>query len=1619
DAFPEGREWAFLRISDPNDALPQGWTVDPDHSDYRLIIYGNDNGIRFAEWPRNNPGGTAGLSATVSEGGETNMVVLLSNLAPGRLVAEARGRGIAALIDVPEEYEDDIRITNVNAQRSVYNQESGRFFMYRIPERGWLFLPRSDKTGTWREAHNNTSQDVSPHVAGVLKIEVLTDGDREEEVIEITLRDEANPSSESRAWGSVGNVSDAGSPQVSTSTTFTLTIPSASIGFVEASSSASEGNTPSDIVLSLPSLERQITLALAVAGNATATDDYSLAVAGGSYDKSSGVLTIPARTKRVTFTVSAVNDTIADSGETVTFRLSERASPNALPEDLRLGDSVSHTVTITDGESKVGITQTGRVGTLNEPDTGQASTVSVPVGALGVNGTGGDATSAAALASLMTEDAVLQVSLYGAGFVGDQEVRPLDRNNPRNPDGSEDYTIGTLTIDKDTGTGSLDITIIEDAFPEGREWAFLRISDPNGALPPGWTVDPDHSDYRLIIYGNDNGIRFAEWPRNNPGGTAGLSATVSEGGETNMVVLLSNLAPGRLVAEARGRGIAALIDVPEEYEDDIRITNVNAQRSVYNQESGRFFMYRIPERGWLFLPRSDKTGTWREAHNNTSQDVSPHVAGVLKIEVLTDGDREEEVIEITLRDEANPSSESRAWGSVGNVSDAGSPQVSTSTTFTLRIPGANDNIFFELPDSEVIEGVSTTVDVVITPQLTAPASVLLNSPSSNVTITSSHYSNGVLTLPASTDKVTLTLETTKDTNTDDDTVTLTLSERQAPNALPASHEIGRSTHALTILEEPMITFGGGAPTNGIHARLNEPGTTSVMVDTVSNASASLLGELEGVVLDVVASLQAGSVNSDGTADFTIGTLTLDATGRGSFSFTVNDDSLTEADETVTLSLAESSASSIPLPPGWVLSEETYKILIETNDNAARFSEWPRNNPTYAQLEGEVIEGGNYVPISVLLTNPAPVDGLPIEIVVESGHEDDVAFRVVNNDHLDWDADTNILTVKAVSHAGSAALEVGALNDTNAEGSEVITITMQAASGFPSTWGTVANVADPGTPTSLTYTLTVKDHAARFAAWPRHNPTYAQLEGEVFEGGNYVPMIILLSQPPPAGGLPIEIAVESGHEGDVAFRVVNNDHLDWDADTNILTVKAVSHAGGAALEVGAPNDDLAEGSEEITITMQAASGFPFSWGTVANVADPGTPTSLTYTLTVNNNAARFAKWPRGSGTFARLAETITEGDSSSAANIVVLLTNPAPVGGLPIEIVMEGGNEDDVVFMNVNSNESTWNDTEKILRINHGRTAASLRITAVDNDDIEGTKVIPITMRQSTSGFPSDWGFDNLPDPGGTPTSQTYTLTITDDEESTIGFVEASSYVVAPARSGQTIRVPISMQVENYTISPTDRFKFDVTGTAGLSDASYNGVNLTTPLAVSLGATITSFNIDINHDATRTAPETIILTLRPGAGNLPPGMIPEGITRHTINIHPAGNNSVYFADHTFAVTPEEFGRKTLTIGLSAPATQPLPLRLLITGGNGLVYWENPIGHVRYPDNHIDITIPAYQRSFRIETVNLVLDARSLSETQNFATVTLMERENFPFAWGRVDDLNGGNIQTIHARPPDAH
>ena len=273
------------------------------------------------------------------------------------------------------------------------------------------------------------------------------------------------------------------------------------------------------------------------------------------------------------------------------------------------------------------------------------------------------------------------------------------------------------------------------------------------------------------------------------------------------------------------------------------------------------------------------------------------------------------------------------------------------------------------------------------------------------------------------------------------------------------------------------------------------------------------------------------VNTDGTNDFNISTLTLGAQ-QGSFTFTVNEDGIAEGREIVMLTLADTGDN---LPEGWTLDNSNpYYILIEANDNAARFAEWPRENPggeasLNLTIEEEddpaTAEKENEGTVVVLLTSlfpPEPgLSSLPFAIRVSSEHNQDVDFEVIDGDPLTGGGPTRFIRQSGNIHfffvryfpalrvAGmrpngtpasepylAARLKIRAVNDSTTEGNETVTLTLLQPSNFPKSWGSVTALPDIGyhigqnpveTSTTVTITIPANDEPSSSPS-PPPNPS---------------------------------------------------------------------------------------------------------------------------------------------------------------------------------------------------------------------------------------------------------------------------------------------------------------------------------------------------------------------------------------------------------------------------------------------------------------------------------------------------------------------------------------------------
>ena len=726
-------------------------------------------------------------------------------------------------------------------------------------------------------------------------------------------------------------------------------------------------------------------------------------------------------------------------------------------------------------------------------------------------------------------------------------------------------------------------------------------------MPPNWEINND--SYWVIINPNDNAIRFAEWPRSNPGSFAGLDVSIREGETANMLVLLTNYPYHENLRNNHG----------DSYRLRVRSTTPNFRQEL------AFANGNNAESRWADVPGvlQIRTRPMRSVNGHLPGRSEPVTAAFLRVTAREDGIREgDETIELTLEHHSNIPP---YWGSITNLADTGSPPVETSSVFRITILG-DESIGFAEETSEVVEGSGTpaAVTVNIFPTLSAPASIRLTPGGTaregvDYTIASEHYNSGTdtLTLPANTQSFDITVTPIDDAEEGDNGKTIIFTLADPGGNLPGSRAIETGVHTVTIRDDDRsIGFTTTEPSASANA-FTEGQSLTVNVapdagDAAAFAALGLSGDIElAVSMSVTGDTDLRERDRPGhenSGDYTYpATLTLDRnTGAGSFTFTANEDTVAEGIEYVTLSIDDNGN----LPLGWSLGPDEFTIPVAGSDNAARFAEWPRGNPgSFAPLSATITEGDaeSATNLNVLLANYAPHGDLPVLIDVEDGHESDVAFENVDAMRSSWDDTSNTFTVRRsiINEAPNlgAGLKITAPDDNIDEGTEEVTITLrQPVSGFPVHWGAVAGVADVPPPgenmvaTSLTFELTILDDDApgQVGFAPEGEVRLVEAVGDHSTiSDTFHDYTINLTSPAPTGGLRLSPA--SSAAGEVAFSAPAGTGGTYDASSNIFTV--LEGRVRATLRVTATDDADVEGIERTDVTLSKATGFDDNWGVI--------------------------------------------------------------------------------------------------------------------------------------------------------------------------------------------------------------------------------------------------------------------------------------------------------------------------------------------------------------------------------------------------------------------------------------
>ena len=247
---------------------------------------------------------------------------------------------------------------------------------------------------------------------------------------------------------------------------------------------------------------------------------------------------------------------------------------------------------------------------------------------------------------------------------------------------------------------------------------------------------------------------------------------------------------------------------------------------------------------------------------------------------------------------------------------------------------------------------------------------------------------------------------------------------------------------------------------------------------------------------------------------------------------ITDDSLTEGDETVELTL-------LPSPDYNLGTQRTHALTIRDDD-------LPR--VSFAAGTSNPVEGDGMYDVTVRLDQPAPSD-FTLRYGVGGDATRNRDYRVAN-------------TIPVSATATSVAIRVDITDDGDNEPDETVVLTLRAGSGYA--------VGDPGE-----HTLTIADDDPPLVA-------FAAASASVSERGGPHRTTILL-EPGPHADITVRYTVDgTATEGD--------DFTISDCGGDPCTAMVGRGQGQAAVPITILNDGDAEGDETVVLTLTGGDGY---------------------------------------------------------------------------------------------------------------------------------------------------------------------------------------------------------------------------------------------------------------------------------------------------------------------------------------------------------------------------------------------------------------------------------------------
>ncbi len=756
---------------------------------------------------------------------------------------------------------------------------------------------------------------------------------------------------------------------------------------------------------------------------------------------------------------------------------------------------------------------------------------------------------------------------------------------------------------------------------------------------------------------------------------------------------------------------------------------------------------------------------------------------------------------------------------VVTLSSPSNASLGTNTvhTYTINDDDGAPTVAFTAISSNASESVtSVNIPVSLSNQSSQTITVDYSVTGGNATGSGTDYTltNGTLTFVPNDTSENIAFTVVNDILDEvNETVEVTLSN-------PSNVTLGTNTvHTYTINDEdspPTVAFDSGS------SNASESTTSVNLAVSLSTQSSKT------VTVDYA--VTAGNATGSGT-DYTLlgsGTLTFSSGDTSeNVGLTINNDTLDEVNETVTITLSNPANASLTVP-------EAHTYTINDDDSA----------PSVA-FDATASNGNE----SVTSIN------LAVSLSASSAKTATVQYAVTGGTATGSGTDYTLAsgTLTFVPGDTSENITVSVINDALDESNETVVLTLSNPSN-----------ASLGTNTTHTYTINDDDGS----------PTVSFELSESNAGEEFSP-----------AELTVNLSNVSSQEITVDYVATVNgtaeDGVDFSFQEQIQTM--IFSAGDTSKDIliDITDDDIGEPNETIEVTLQNP-----------NNADLGTITTHTYTIVDNDSVPEVS-----------FDSANSSGDeSSTTVNIPVSLRNN-------LEDLTTSGNTIEVTYFigGTATSDGDFTDSNSgTLTFDPGDSTKNIELTVIDDGTVEDDETIVVTLLAPPA---------NLAQLGD---SIVHTYTIENNDVPTVAFDATSSSGV---ESVGAVQIPVSLSESfqgqaqvNYTV---------VGGTATGSGTDFTLANGT--LTFSPGTTTQNIILTVVDDSTEELDETIIIALSgPVKATLGTNTV------HTFTIEDDDFQTVGF-DVASSSGKESVSPATFTVELASASIRTVEVDYTVTAG----------------------------------------------------------------------------------------